>query len=85
MRSDGIIGEFLKYKIICTEACCDYVQARKHRKKRINKKWLKKYGKKFVPKKEIAIANLGKDKFIFCHPKYWDKFQWMLKEMVDEL
>lgn len=25
------------------------VQARKHRKKRINKKWLKRYGNKIVP------------------------------------
>lgn len=83
MRSDGIISELLGYKIICTEACCDYVQVRKHRKKRTNKKWLKRYGKKLVPKKEAVIFN--QERVIFCHPKYWDKFQWILKRMVNEL
>jgi hypothetical protein len=85
MRSDGIISELLGYKIICTESCCDYVQVRKHKKKRTNKKWLKRYGKKYVPKKEIVITNCGRDKFIFCHPKYWDKFQQMLQRTVNEL
>ena len=40
---NGIIDHFMGYKIIATESCCDYVQARKHKKKRINKKWLKRY------------------------------------------
>lgn len=71
----------LGYKCIATESCCDYVQVRKHRKKRINKKWLKKYGKKSVPKKEIVIANLGRDKVILCHPKYWDKFQHFIENL----
>ena len=76
----GIIGNFLGYKIIVSESCCDYVQVRRHKKKRINKKWLKRYGKKLVPKKDIVIVNYGVDKFIFCHPKYWDRFQAALKE-----
>lgn len=79
--TDGIISEFSGYKIIVTEYCCDCIQTRKHKKKRTNKKWLKRYGKKFVPKKEIIITNLGRDKFIFCHPKYWDKFQSFLENL----
>lgn len=51
------------------------------RKKRINKKWLKRYGKKYVPKKDIVIANCGVDKLILCHPKYWDRFQQILEDL----
>lgn len=85
MTASGIIGEFLGFRIIATEGCCDYVQARKHKKKRINKKWLKRYGKKLIPKKEIVVANCGADRFIFCHPKYWDKFQKILNDYIIEL
>ena len=78
---NGIVGDFMGYKIIVSESCCDYVQARRHKKKRINKKWLKRYGIKLVPKKGVVVANCGVDRFIFCHPMYWDKFQKMLEEM----
>ena len=81
MTTNGIIDNFIGYKIIATEACCDCVQTRKHKKKRINKKWLKRYGKKFIPKKDIIVANCGVDKFIFCHPKYWDRFQQILENI----
>lgn len=36
-------------RIIITNMITKDVQARKHRKKRINKKWLKRYGYKAVP------------------------------------
>lgn len=36
-------------RIIITNMITKDVQARKHRKKRINKKWLKRYGYKIVP------------------------------------
>lgn len=68
------------YKIVVSESCCDYVQKRKHKKKRINKKWLKRYGMKLIPKKGIVIANLCGDSVILCHPKYWNKFQMALEE-----
>lgn len=36
-------------RIFVTDMITKDVQARKHRKKRINKKWLKRYGHKTVP------------------------------------
>lgn len=81
METNGIIDSFMGFKIIATEACCDYVQARRHKKKRINKKWLKRYGKKYVPKKEIVITNVCGERMILCHPKYWDKFQHILESI----
>lgn len=36
-------------EIIITPAIVKHEQARKHRKKRINKKWLKRYGLKEIP------------------------------------
>lgn len=42
----------------------DKVQAKTHKKKRINKKWLKRYGYKEVPSKKILVFN---NQF-FMHP-----------------
>lgn len=36
-------------RVLITNMITKDVQARKHRKKRINKKWLKRYGHKIVP------------------------------------
>lgn len=41
--------EGLDYKILITEFITKDVQRRTHKKKRINKKWLKRYGMKIVP------------------------------------
>jgi hypothetical protein len=43
------------------------VQLKKHKKKRINKKWLKRYGTKTIkePQKTIIYTNFG----IFGHPE----------------
>lgn len=51
--------EYLNGKrIFITNMITKYVQARKHRKKRINKKWLKRYGYKIVPDDtKIYITN----------------------------
>lgn len=35
----------------------DKVQSKRHHKKRINKKWLKRYGYKYVPSKKIFFFN----------------------------
>lgn len=43
------INEMCGYRVVLTTAITKTVQARVHRKKRINKKWLKKYGYKEVP------------------------------------
>ena len=57
---------FYGYQIIETPFMSDSVQAKKHKKKRVNKKWKKRYGMKEIPKKEFLITNDGK---IFGHPK----------------
>jgi hypothetical protein len=53
------------------------VQARRHRKKRINKKWLKRYGTKIIqirPKSESDEYLVGMGK-IFVPEELWDVFQ----------
>jgi hypothetical protein len=64
------------YPVIQSEACCEIVQARKHKKKRINKKWAKRYGSRFVPYNGIIVAN-GR---IIVHPKTFDKLRQQLIE-----
>ena len=41
-----------------------YKQRRTHKKKRINKKWRKRYGVIAIPDDQIYVI----DKQIFCHP-----------------
>ena len=53
------------YTIMESEYCVDRVRARKHRKKRIDKKWHKRYGYKDIPKKEVYITA---DRVIIGHP-----------------
>lgn len=54
--------------VFVSEGTVKFVQKRKHKKKRINKKWRKKYGLKEVP--AIIFANsIG----IFMHPKIYEK------------
>lgn len=52
------------------------VQKRKHKKKRINKKWKKKYGLKEVPCTVFADA-IG----IFMHPKIYEKVKQLIIEI----
>ena len=50
--------EGLGYKILITEYIMKDIQRRTHKKKRINKKWLKRYGMKIVPDNtEILLVN----------------------------
>lgn len=51
-------------KVIGNDTLVDSVQARTHRKKRINKKWLKRYGYKNVPSKKVFVFG----NVIACHP-----------------
>lgn len=62
-------------KVFVTESCGNFVARRKHKKRRIAKKWLKRYGKTFVPCRNIIVANLYGERVFFCHPKYWDKIK----------
>ena len=43
-------------EIIITELITKDIQKRKHKKRRINKKWLKKYGYKCVPDSDKMIV-----------------------------
>ena len=58
------------YRVISTEFCSDLVQARTHKKKRINKKWLKRYGMKRIPWKTLIITNRHE---IYGHPSVISK------------
>lgn len=50
--------EDLDYKILITEYITKDVQRRTHKKKRINKKWLKRYGIKIIPDNtKILLVN----------------------------
>ena len=62
MLEYGIFG----YQLIAVPCMCDRVQARKHKKKRINKKWRKRYGMKEKPWSKLLITDSG---MIIGHPK----------------
>ncbi len=53
------------YKLIEIPCMADKVQARTHKKKRINKKWKKRYGMNDIPWKKLVMTNDGK---IYGHP-----------------
>lgn len=61
------------YQVIAIPYMADRVQARTHKKKRINKKWRKRYGFREVPWKQFYIdtANMR----IYCHPKIVEKIK----------
>lgn len=54
------------FKVYASDDMADLVQAKKNRKKRINKKWLKRYGMKKVPWKSVIVNKI--DQSIYCHP-----------------
>lgn len=54
------------YQLIEAPFMCDNVQARTHKKKRINKKWRKRYGMKEIPWTKFVITENHR---IFAHPK----------------
>ena len=64
MQLNEFAANFMGYRLIESPFLGDKVQARKHKKKRINKKWRKRYGFKVVPWKKVFITD-GK---IYGHP-----------------
>ena len=68
-------------KVFVTESCGTFVARRKHKKRRIQKKWLKKYGKKFEPSRALIVAKLCGERIFLCHPKYWDRY----KAIIDKI
>ena len=69
MMKSGVVGNFDGYPLYATHFWVNNVQARKHKKKRINKKWLKRYGVVAVPRKDFFLFD-GK---IYGHPTMIDK------------
>lgn len=62
---------FFGFQLIADDMLCsELVRAKTHKKKRIDKKWRKRYGYKRVPKNELYILkNEGK---VYGHSKYID-------------
>lgn len=69
------VAEFMGYRLIETTAITKKAQRRTHRKRRINKKWRKKYGFKDVPDDSV-ILRLGD--CIYATPK-------TVKRLIKEL
>ena len=65
---------FSGYQLIEVSCMADKVQARTHKKKRINKKWRKRYGMKEIPWKKFFVFE---DK-IYAHPV-------MIQRLINEM
>ena len=65
------IDFFEGYRLIATPYFADTVQRRTHKKKRINKKWKKKYGTMQKPWNKLIMVD-GK---IYGHPKIIEKIK----------
>lgn len=50
---NNLFGTFSGLKIVEDKSMVDKIQCKKHRKKRINKKWIKRYGFTYKPKKNV--------------------------------
>lgn len=59
------------YDLIGVSYMADKVQVRTRKKKRINKKWRKRYGFKEVPWNKFYIEGNR----IYCHPKWVEKIK----------
>lgn len=68
MMTDFLIGGI---PVIASWGAVTEVQARTHRKSRINKKWLKRYGTKYVPSKDLIYFQ----GMIIGHPKTIEKLK----------
>ncbi len=69
------------YRLIGLDTITKKVQARKHKKKRINKKWLKRYGFKEVPDYEtIYVGTPMGEKYIIAQPKTIEKIKYSLQQ-----
>lgn len=68
-------------RIIIRNEITKEVPCRKHRKKRINKKWLKRYGTRFVPDNQSMYVTQD---YIFMTQKCFDKLSPLI-EHYDEV
>jgi len=55
------------YHIIPTEEMSYTVQNRRHKKRRINKKWLKRYGVTKIPRDDVLVVET--EKTMIMHPR----------------
>lgn len=70
------------YKILITEYITKDVQRRTHKKKRINKKWLKRYGMKIVPDNtKILLVNNA----LIMTEKCYEKLKKLTDKDVDDM
>lgn len=76
---------YMGFRIIADSRITKSEQARRHRKKRINKKWLKRYGYKQVPDLEHFYVTIipGQGKTLLCHPKIYDKLAYQIRRKVE--
>lgn len=72
MILSNYIGEFDGFKLIETDVITKEVQVRKHKKKRINKKWAKRYGFKKVPDYGRIVVIDG---YIYAQPRVIEKIK----------
>lgn len=67
------------YTVVTDSALGKLVQARRHKKKRINKKWRKRFGFKSVPDGDRIIVR--RDMMtLFMHPATWEKIKKQLNK-----
>jgi len=64
------------YRLVESESCCDKIRVRKHKRKRIDKKFLKRYGYKLVPSNSIYI--IDEMKMIIGYPT-------VMRKIIDEI
>ena len=81
MTNDLNYCSFNGYTIIESEHCVDQVRSRRHKQRRIDKKWLKRYGYKYIPKKEVYITA---DRVIIGHPTLIQKIIEKIKEQGND-
>lgn len=66
------------YPIVVTDKITEKVRCRIHRKKRIDKKWLKRYGYKVVPDNSSILLIKGT---LYMSQKVYDRLQEELAKM----
>lgn len=71
MRMEQLWGK----NIIISDRITKDVQARRHKRKRINKKWLKRYGFKKVPDNTKIFVT---DEYVFMTEKTYEKVKAIL-------
>ena len=81
MDIDKVRAEYLGYRIVESKSVVKWVQCRTHKKKRINKKWEKRYGYKEVPDNGTFVV-FGTT--IFAQPKACDKFVKAIQKQNEE-